>query len=126
MVKRESGHIINIGSIAGHQVYSGGTVYAATKSAVKAISEGLRLELLGSKVRVTSIDPGIVKTEFSQVRFRGDVERAKLTYKDFSPLAAEDVAEAVWWSVSRPPHVNVQTTILMPTDQASVTSVFRR
>lgn len=126
MVKRQKGHVVNIGSITGHQVYAGGAVYAATKFAVRALNDALRLELLGTGIRVTSIDPGMVKTEFSQVRFRGDVERGKQTYQDFAPLKPEDIAEAIWWSVSRPPHVNVQTMIIMPTDQASVSSLHRR
>lgn len=126
MVRRQSGHVVNIGSITGHQVYAGGAVYAATKFAVHAITQALRLEVLGTNIRVTSIDPGMVETEFSRVRFRGDQDRAKQTYQNFSPLQPEDVAEAVWWSVSRPAHVNVQDMILMPTDQASVTSLLRR
>ncbi len=126
MVQRQKGHIVNMGSITGHQVYAGGAVYAATKFAVKALSETMRLEVLGSGVRITSIDPGMVKTEFSQVRFRGDAERAKITYKDFDPLLPEDIADAIWWSVSRPSRVNIQEMIIMPTDQASVTSLYRR
>ena len=125
MVKRNKGHIINIGSIAGHQLYPAGNVYCATKFAVKALSEGLRLDLLGTGVRVTSVDPGMVQTEFSQVRFHGDTERAAAVYQGLQPLSADDVAEVILFCATRPPHVDVADIIVMPTDQASVNHAHR-
>jgi serine 3-dehydrogenase len=125
MVKRKKGHIINIGSIAGHQLYPAGNVYCATKFAVKALSEGLRLDLLGTGVRVTSVDPGMVQTEFSQVRFHGDTERAAAVYQGLQPLSADDVAEVIIFCATRPPHVDVADIIVMPTDQASVNHAHR-
>ena len=125
MVKRKKGHIINIGSIAGHQLYPAGNVYCATKFAVKALSEGLRLDLLGTGVRVTSVDPGMVQTEFSQVRFHGDTERATAVYQGLQPLSADDVAEGILFCATRPPHVDVADIIVMPTDQASVNHAHR-
>ena len=125
MVKRNKGHIINIGSIAGHQLYPAGNVYCATKFAVKALSEGLRLDLLGTGVRVTSVDPGMVQTEFSQVRFHGDTERATAVYQGLQPLSADDVAEVIIFCATRPPHVDVADIIVMPTDQASVNHAHR-
>jgi serine 3-dehydrogenase len=125
MVKRNKGHIINIGSIAGHQLYPAGNVYCATKFAVKALSEGLRLDLLGTGVRVTSVDPGMVQTEFSQVRFHGDTERAAAVYQGLQPLSADDVAEVIIFCATRPPHVDVADIIVMPTDQASVNHAHR-
>ena len=125
MVKRNKGHIINIGSIAGHQLYPAGNVYCATKFAVKALSEGLRLDLLGTGVRVTSVDPGMVQTEFSQVRFHGDTERATAVYQGLQPLSADDVAEVILFCATRPPHVDVADIIVMPTDQASVNHAHR-
>jgi serine 3-dehydrogenase len=120
MVARDRGHVVNIGSIAGHQVYAGGSVYCATKHAVAAITQGLRLDLLGTRVRVSTVDPGMVETEFSLVRFHGNAPRADQIYTQFPPLSAGDVAEAVLWCVTRPWHVNVAEIILMPTDQAAV------
>ncbi len=120
MVTRDRGHVVNIGSIAGHQVYAGGSVYCATKHAVRAINQGLRIDLLGTRIRVTTVDPGMVETEFSLVRFHGDRDRADKVYRQFEPLGAADVAEAVVWCVTRPPHVNVQELLLMPSDQAAV------
>jgi 3-hydroxy acid dehydrogenase/malonic semialdehyde reductase len=125
MVKRNHGHVINIGSIAGHQLYPGGNVYCATKFAVRGISEGLRMDLLGTDVRVSSVDPGLVQTEFSEVRFRGDKERAGKVYADTSPLQADDIAEAVLFCATRPPHVDISEIIIMPTYQASVNHVYR-
>jgi serine 3-dehydrogenase len=125
MRERGRGHVINLGSIAGHQVYPGGAVYCATKHAVGAITRGLRMDLLGTGVRVSTVDPGMVETEFSVVRFGGDRERAERVYQGMTPLSAEDVADAVLWCATRPPHVNVDEVILMPTDQASVTMVHR-
>jgi serine 3-dehydrogenase len=126
MVSRGQGHIVNIGSTAGHWVYRGGAVYCATKHAEKAINEALRLDIHGTGVRVSSIDAGMVSTNFSVTRFRGDEDRAKKVYEGMTPLKPEDIADTIWWTVSRPPHVNIQEIILMPTDQASVRDVHRR
>jgi 3-hydroxy acid dehydrogenase/malonic semialdehyde reductase len=120
MVARDRGHVINIGSIAGHQVYPGGNVYCATKYAVRALTQGMRIDLLGTKVRCSTVDPGMVETEFSEVRFRGDAERAGQVYKNFPPLKAEDIAETVLFCATRPPHVNIQEVLVMPQDQAAV------
>jgi NADP-dependent 3-hydroxy acid dehydrogenase YdfG len=126
MVKRGRGHIVNLGSIAGIQTYPGGNVYSASKAAVRSLSDSLRQDLLGTPVRVTTISPGLVETEFSQVRFRGDRERAALPYRGMTPLTADDVADAILYSITRPPHVNVNEIVLLPTDQASATLVYRR
>ncbi|MFH7026395.1 MAG: SDR family oxidoreductase [Heteroscytonema crispum UTEX LB 1556] len=126
MVKRSSGHVVNIGSIAGHQTYPGGNVYCGTKAAVRAISEGLKLDLLGTPIRVTSVDPGMVETEFSQVRFHGDSDRANKVYQGVTPLTPEDVADVIFFCVTRPAHVNINEVVLMPVDQASTTLVNRR
>ncbi|MEM9155369.1 MAG: SDR family oxidoreductase [Cyanobacteria bacterium P01_F01_bin.33] len=126
MVKRDRGHVINIGSIAGHQTYPNGNVYCGTKAAVRAISEGLKQDLHGTSVRVSSVDPGIVETEFSQVRFRGDDGRAVAVYQNTTPLVAEDVADAVLYCATRPAHVNVSEMLLLPTDQSSSTLIHRR
>jgi serine 3-dehydrogenase len=126
MVKRGRGHIINIGSIAGHEVYPGGNVYCATKFAVNALTKGLRLDLSGTGLRVTNVDPGMVETEFSLVRFRGDAERAEKVYKGLTPLSPDDIADAVVYCATRPPHVNISEIIVMPTDQASTTVVHRK
>ena len=120
MVERDRGHVINLGSIAGHQVYPGGNVYCATKHAVSALTQGMRLDLVGTRVRVSSIDPGLVQTEFSEVRFRGDKERAEPVYRNFPPLQAEDIAETVLFCATRPPHVCIQDILIMPQDQAAV------
>lgn len=125
MVSRGRGHVVNLGSIAGHQTYPGGNVYCATKAAVKAISEGLKQDLLGTPVRVTSVDPGLVETEFSRVRFHGDTERANKVYQNLTPLTAEDVADVVFFCATRPAHVNISEVILVPTDQATATLVHR-
>jgi 3-hydroxy acid dehydrogenase / malonic semialdehyde reductase len=126
MLRKGSGHIVNLGSVAGRWVYPGGAVYAASKHAVRAISEGLRMDIHGSGIRVTNIEPGLVETEFSLVRFGGDGERAKKVYADTRPLRAEDVAEAILWCVDRPAHVNVHEMVLYPTDQAHIGMVHRR
>ncbi len=126
MVRRGHGTVVHIGSIAGRQTYPGGNVYSATKHAVRALTESLRLDLLGSGVRVGSVDPGMVATEFSEVRFHGDTERADSVYAGMTPLTAEDVAEAVLFSATRPSHVNVADIMLLPVDQASATSVHRK
>lgn len=120
MVARDRGHVINVGSIAGHQVYQSGNVYCATKFAVLALSRGLRLDLLGTRVRCSTVDPGMVQTEFSEVRFRGDRERADKVYRSFPPLTAADVADAIVYCATRPPHVAVQEIVLMPQDQGAV------
>ncbi|HEU4723910.1 MAG TPA: SDR family NAD(P)-dependent oxidoreductase [Candidatus Eisenbacteria bacterium] len=125
-VRRRAGDVVNIGSVAGHQVYAGGAVYSATKFAVRAISDSLRHDVLGTGIRVVNVEPGLAETEFSLVRFKGDAERAKSVYKGVRPLAAEDVADAVAWAVTRPSHVNVQQILLMPTDQASAHALHRR
>jgi 3-hydroxy acid dehydrogenase/malonic semialdehyde reductase len=125
MVERKSGHVINIGSISSHEVYAGGVVYCATKHAERALSNGLRYDLLGTNVRVTSVDPGAVVTEYSLVRFNGDKERADNVYKNMTPLSAADIAETVYYCASRPAHINVQDIIVMPTDQASVHATYR-
>ncbi|MCC5637712.1 SDR family oxidoreductase [Nostoc sp. CHAB 5844] len=125
MVKRGRGHVVNIGSIAGHQTYPSGNVYCATKAAVKAISEGLKQDLLGTPVRITSVDPGMVETEFSEVRFHGDAERAKRVYQGVNPLTPDDVADVIFFCTTRSPHVNINEVILMPVDQASATLVHR-
>lgn len=125
MVKNDSGHIVNMGSVAGRWVYPGGAVYCATKFAVRALSEGLRLDLLGKNIRVTNIEPGMVETEFSLVRW-GDAEKAKQVYAGMKPLTASDIAETISWVVSRPSHVNIQELVIYPTDQASVQNVHRR
>lgn len=126
MVAKGSGHIVNLGSVAGRWVYPGGGVYAATKHAVRALSEGLRMDLHGSGIRVSNIEPGLVETEFSIVRYKGDETRASKVYADTRPLRPEDVADAILWCCSRPAHVNVQELVLYPTDQAHVGMVHRR
>jgi NADP-dependent 3-hydroxy acid dehydrogenase YdfG len=126
MVARGHGTIINIGSIAGHEVYPGGNVYCATKHAVDAITRGLRWDLVDSPVRVCTVDPGLVETEFSLVRFRGDDQRAQGVYKGIEALKPEDVAEAVVFCASRPPHVQLAQVLILPTAQASTTLVHRK
>jgi len=125
MLERGHGDIINISSIAGREVYPGGNVYCATKHAVRALTRGLKMDLLGTPLRVCSVDPGLVETEFSIVRFRGDAERAQKVYEGLQPLTARDVAEAVLFCVTRPPHVNINEILLMPTAQASASLVAR-
>ncbi|MFO8075073.1 MAG: SDR family NAD(P)-dependent oxidoreductase [Actinomycetota bacterium] len=126
MVERGRGHVVTIGSIAGREAYPGGAVYCASKAAVDRLAEGLRMDVLGSGVRVSTIDPGLVETEFSIVRFDGDTERAGRVYEGLTPLRAEDVADAVRWVVERPGHVQVADMLLLPTDQASATRTARR
>lgn len=125
MVERKKGHVINIGSIAGREVYPAGNVYCATKHAVRALTKGMQIDLNGTGVRVTSVDPGMVETEFSIVRFHGDVAKAEGVYRGMTPLSASDVADAILFCATRPPHVNVHELLLMPTDQASATVVHR-
>ena len=124
MVANKNGHIVNIGSVAGRWSYPGGGVYCATKFSVRALSECLRMDLQGTNVRVTNIEPGMVETEFSEVRFR-DKEKAKQVYKNMTPLSAKDIAESILWSLQRPAHVNIQEMVIFPTDQASIRDVNR-
>jgi NADP-dependent 3-hydroxy acid dehydrogenase YdfG len=126
MVARGRGTVVHVGSIAGRETYPRGNVYCATKAAVRALGDGLRLDLLGTGVRVATIDPGMVETEFSQVRFRGDAERAAAVYRGLRPLVAADVAEVVLFVATRPPHVALAEVLLLPTDQASATHLHRR
>ena len=125
MILRNTGHIINIGSIAGHQVYPKGAVYCATKHAVKAISQGLRLDLFGTKVRISTVDPGMVETNLSMVRFKGDAQRAAAVYEGVEALSADDIADAIIYCATRPLHVNVNEIIIMPTQQVSATMTYR-
>lgn len=126
MLARGRGHVINLGSIAGHQTYPGGSVYCATKAAVKSISEGLKQDLLGTPVRVTSVDPGMVETDFSAVRFRGDSQRAEKVYQGLTPLTPDDVADVIFFCATRSLHVNINEVIMMPVDQASATQLNRQ
>jgi 3-hydroxy acid dehydrogenase / malonic semialdehyde reductase len=126
MLVRGRGHVINIGSIAGQQVYAGGTVYCATKFAVDAITKGLKLDLHGTPVRVSTVDPGLVETEFSLVRFEGDRDRADRVYTTTTPLAPSDVAEAVVFCATRPAHVNIAQVVVFPTAQSAVTTIVRQ
>jgi 3-hydroxy acid dehydrogenase / malonic semialdehyde reductase len=126
MIERGRGQVVNLGSTAGHEVYPGGTVYCATKHAVRAITQGLRHDLLETPIRVSSVDPGMVETEFSMVRFRGDRERADAVYAGMTPLTPEDIAEIVLFCVTRPPHINIDNVVVKPTAQASSTRVARR
>ncbi|HEX7089975.1 MAG TPA: SDR family NAD(P)-dependent oxidoreductase [Longimicrobiales bacterium] len=125
MVERGRGHVVNLGSIAGHQVYPKGNVYTATKHAVRALNQALALDLVGTPIRVSSIDPGMVETEFSLVRFKGDRERARSVYQGFQPLTADDIADAVLYVVNAPPHVNVFEMVILPTAQRSATVLHR-
>lgn len=125
MVERRSGHVINIGSTAGHQVYPRGNVYNATKFGVKALTKGMNVDVSGSGVRVSSVDPGFVETEFSVVRFHGDQKQADATYEGFDALAADDIADAVWYVASRPAHINVFDMIVTPTAQRDAFMVDR-
>jgi NADP-dependent 3-hydroxy acid dehydrogenase YdfG len=127
MVSRGRGIVIHLGSIAGHQVYPGGNVYCASKHAVRALTEGLRMDVLGTGVRVATVDPGLVAdTEFSEVRFHGDRNRAAAVYKGMTPLSAADVAEVIAFVASRPPHVTLAEAVVLPADQASALHVHRR
>ena len=126
MVRQNRGHVVNIGSIAARQTYPGGSVYCATKAAVKALSEGLKIDLLGTPVRVTNIEPGLVETEFSAVRFRGDEDRAQSVYTGMTPLTPEDIADCILFAITRPAHVNISEFFLMPPDQSSAVHVHRR
>ena len=119
MIARRQGHIVNIGSVAGNYNYPGGNVYCAVKAFTKSFSAGLRADLLGTNIRVTNIEPGMVATTFSLNRFRGDAEKAEAVYKDAHPLTADDIAETVFWAATLPPHVNVSRLEVMPTTQAT-------
>jgi len=125
MIARGRGDLVFLGSVAGRQVYPGGNVYCASKHAVRALYEAHRIDAAGTGVRVSTVDPGMVETEFSVVRFRGDAERAQAVYRGLTPLTPEDVADAILYVVTRPPHVNVGEVVLWPTDQASTTIVKR-
>jgi NADP-dependent 3-hydroxy acid dehydrogenase YdfG len=126
MIEKKEGHIINIGSIAGHEVYIGGNVYCASKYAVRALSKGMLLDLNGTGIRVTSIDPGMVETEFSIVRFKGDTNKADNVYKGLEPLSAENIADTALFAATRPNNVNLQTIIITPTAQASPTVISKK
>jgi len=126
MISNGFGHIINLGSIAGKEVYPNGNVYCASKYAVDALSKGMRADLLPYGIRVTAVHPGAVETEFSVVRFKGDEARAKKVYDGFEPLVAVDIAETIWFAASRPAHVNINELTIMPTAQASATNIFRK
>ena len=124
MVLKKTGFIVNLGSVAGRWVYPGGGVYCASKFAVRALSEAIRMETLGKGIRVTNIEPGMVETEFSEVRFR-DSAKAKKVYDGMTPLTAEDIARTIRWCVEQPVHVNIQELVIYPTEQASVYHVHR-
>ena len=126
MIINGKGHIINIGSVAGKEVYANGNVYCATKHAVDALNKGMRIDLLPHNIKVTAVNPGMVETEFSVVRFDGDEERAKKVYLGMEPLKPEDIAETIFWVASRPAHVNINDILIMPTMQASATNVIRK
>ena len=125
MIEQKKGHIINVGSIAGKEVYANGNVYCATKHAVDALNKGMRIDLLPHGIKVSAINPGMVETEFSIVRFDGDEERAKKVYDNIVPLKPEDIAETIYWMATRPAHVNINDIIIMPTIQANATTVLR-
>lgn len=126
MIRQGYGHIINIGSIAGKETYANGNVYCATKHAVDALNKGMRIDLVQYGIKVTAVNPGMVETEFSLVRFKGDEERAKKVYVGLQPLKAEDIAETIFWAASRPAHVNINDIIIMPTVQANSTTTIRK
>ena len=126
MIERKSGHIINIGSIAGKEVYPGGNVYNASKHGVDALTRAMRIDLIEHNIRVSQIAPGMVETEFSVVRFDGDKAKADEVYQGFEPLYAEDIADAVTYQVTRPPHVNIADILILPTAQASATVVSKK
>lgn len=126
MIENGNGHVINIGSTAGHEVYLNGNVYCATKFAVNALTQSIRIDVLDKNIKVSTVDPGMVETEFSLVRYSGDNEKAKNTYKGVKPLMAEDVANAVLFCASRPGHVNINEIIITPSIQASSNHIFRK
>lgn len=126
MVAREKGHIINIGSIAGKEVYENGNVYCATKHAVDALSKSMRIDLLNHNIKVTNIAPGMVDTEFSLVRFKGDKEKSAIPYSGLKPLYGEDIANVIYYCATLPDHVNINDLVIMPVAQASATNIFRK
>lgn len=126
MIGRKSGHIINISSVAGRESYPNGSVYCGTKHAVSAISKAMRIELLPYGIKVTTLSPGAVETEFSLVRFRGDQQKADQVYTGFTPLSAKDIADTILFIVTRPPHVNIDDLLIMPTSQGSARDIFRK
>lgn len=126
MIARQRGHVVNIGSVAGHYAYQNGAVYCATKAAVKSLTESLKQDLLGTPIRITSVDPGLVETEFSVVRFHGDVERARKVYEGVKPMSPEDVADAIIFCVTRPLHVNVNFLVMMAVGQSTPVTVYRQ
>jgi NADP-dependent 3-hydroxy acid dehydrogenase YdfG len=126
MIKQGSGHIINIGSVAGKEVYANGNVYCATKHAVDALNRAMRIDLLPFSIRVSAINPGMVETEFSLVRFDGDLDRAKKVYAGIEPLKPEDIADTIFWVANRPAHININDILIMPSAQASATNVLRK
>lgn len=125
MKERNSGHIINVGSIAGHEAYPGGSVYCASKHAVSAITKSTKMDLLGTNIRVSMISPGLVETEFSIVRFKGDKDKAEKVYEGMAPLTADDIAEIIVFTANRPNHVNILDTVIFPVYQSSATLVHR-
>jgi 3-hydroxy acid dehydrogenase/malonic semialdehyde reductase len=125
MIKREQGHIVNVGSLAGKETYANGNVYCATKHAVDSLNKAMRIDLLQYNIRVTAINPGAVETEFSEIRFKGDKERAKKVYEGFKPLVADDIADLIWFATSRSPHVNITEMLVTPTAQANTTHLKR-
>lgn len=126
MIPNKKGHIVNVGSVAGKEVYANGNVYCATKHAVDALNKAMRIDLLQHNIRVSGIHPGMVETEFSIVRFHGDEEKAKKVYMGLKPLTGEDIAEAIYWMASRPAHVNITDMVLTPTAQANATTTIRK
>ncbi|NOX84720.1 MAG: SDR family oxidoreductase [Chlorobi bacterium] len=126
MIEQGGGHIINIGSIAGREVYASGNVYCATKHAVDALTKGMRIDLLPYGIKVTQIAPGLVETEFSIVRLKGDTDRAKKVYAGYDPLTGKDIAEAIYFATTLPEHVNINDLLIMPTAQANATTVFKK
>lgn len=126
MIANKKGHIVNIGSVAGKEVYANGNVYCATKHAVDALNKAMRIDLLPHNIKVTAINPGMVETEFSLVRFDGDEDRAKKVYNGIEPLKPEDIAETIFWTATRPAHVNINEILIMPTAQATATNVNRK
>jgi 3-hydroxy acid dehydrogenase/malonic semialdehyde reductase len=126
MVERGGGHVISLGSTAGHQTYANGAVYCATKAAEKSIMEGLRIDTIGKGIRVTSVDPGMVETAFSEVRFRGDAGKAAKVYENITPLQPEDIADTIVYVATRPAHVQIQQVIMTTIDQANATTFNRR
>jgi NADP-dependent 3-hydroxy acid dehydrogenase YdfG len=126
IINRKQGHIINVGSIAGKEIYPNGNVYCATKHAVDVLTKAMRMELLPYNIKVSAIHPGLVETEFSLVRFKGDVERAKQTYQGLQPLTPDDIADAIWWMINRPAHVNINEMTITPSVQANTRDIIRK